>query len=94
MRNSAQVDFMAGWCGKCRMLAPFVEKLQADHPDISFLKFDTTREELEQLAASLGVKALPAFKFFKGGKEVVQEVVGYKKKPLEEAVVSLSQMKE
>jgi thiol-disulfide isomerase/thioredoxin len=28
------VDFMASWCGKCRMIAPFVSELAARHPDL------------------------------------------------------------
>ncbi len=59
---------MAPWCGKCRMIAPFVEELAQKHPELSFAKFDTTAEPLEGLSAELGVKALPVFKFFKDGK--------------------------
>lgn len=84
------VDFFAPWCGKCRMLAPYVDELQAAHPGITFAKFDTTHEALEGFAGELGVKALPAFRFFKGGKEVVPQVAGYKKKPLGEAVEALA----
>uniref|UniRef100_A0A7S0QX20 thioredoxin-dependent peroxiredoxin n=1 Tax=Pyramimonas obovata TaxID=1411642 RepID=A0A7S0QX20_9CHLO len=84
------VDFMAPWCGKCRQIAPFVDTLIDQHPDVTFAKFDTTVEGMDVASAELGVKALPVFKFFKGGKEVVPEVVGYKKKPLEEAVKSLA----
>lgn len=87
-----QVDFMAPWCGKCRMIAPHVEALQKSHPNIKFYKFDTASEELAPLARELGVSALPAFRFFKGGEQVVTEVVGYKKKPLEEAVGKLAAM--
>jgi hypothetical protein len=56
----------------------------------TFAKFDTTQENLESLSGKLGVKALPAFKFYKGGKEVHAEVTGYKKKPLEDAVKQLA----
>ncbi|KAF8063083.1 PRDX1 [Scenedesmus sp. PABB004] len=84
------VDFMAPWCGKCRMIAPFVDELAAKHPDMVFAKFDTSLEQLEPLSAELNVKALPVFRFFKGGEEVVPEVVGYKKKPLEAAVERLA----
>ena len=80
---------MAPWCGKCRMIAPHVEQLQKSHPDITFYKFDTSKEELEAFARDLDVGALPAFKFFKGGKQVLDDVIGYKKKPLEEAVAKL-----
>lgn len=83
------VDFYAPWCGKCRQIAPFLEELVDKYPGVSFVKFDTTQENLESLAADLGVKTLPAFKFFKGGKEVAETVLGYKKKPLEDAVAKL-----
>lgn len=86
----AVVDFMAPWCGKCRMIAPLVSQLAAKHPELTFVKVDTTHEGLQGLSDEAGVKALPAFKFFKGGQEVVEQVVGYKKKPLEEAVAKLA----
>lgn len=86
------VDFMAGWCGKCRMIAPFVDELAVKHPGLVFAKFDTSEEKLEPLSAELQVKALPVFKFYKDGREVVQQVVGYKKKPLEAAVEQLAGM--
>ncbi|KIY98267.1 Thioredoxin H-type 1 [Monoraphidium neglectum] len=86
------VDFMAPWCGKCRMIAPLVSELALKHPDLTFVKVDTTRDGFQGLSEELGVKALPAFKFFRGGQEVVDQVVGYKKRPLEEAVEKLSSL--
>ena len=44
------VDFFAPWCGKCRMLAPYVDELAEQHPGITFAKFDTTHEALEAFA--------------------------------------------
>ncbi|KAK2076364.1 Peroxiredoxin-1 [Prototheca wickerhamii] len=61
-------------------------------PDVKFLSFDTTEEKLEGYADELGVKSLPAFKFFKDGKEVVDAVTGYKKQPLQAGVKKLSSM--
>lgn len=90
--DSVQVDFMAPWCGKCRMISKHVEALQQSNPNVKFYKFDTSKEDLEALARDLEVSALPAFKFFKGGQQVLDDVVGYKKKPLEEAVGKLSAM--
>ncbi len=57
---------------------------------MTFAKVDTTNEQLEGLASEQGVKVLPTFKFFKGGKEVKDQVSGYKKKPLEDSVKSLA----
>jgi thiol-disulfide isomerase/thioredoxin len=85
-----QVDFMASWCGKCRMISPAVEALQREYPNVTFYKFDISNPALDSLASELGVTALPVFKFYRAGKEVVEQVVGYKKKPLQNAVKALS----
>ena len=56
--------------------------LRPSHPCIS-------EESLSELSADLGVQALPAFRFYKGGKEVMEPVIGYKKKLLRTAVEKL-----
>lgn len=81
---------MAPWCGKCRMLAPHVEALQTEHPGVTFFKFDTSKDGLDSLARDIGVSALPVFRFYKDGKEAVSDVIGYKKKPLQDAVEKLA----
>nr|QKY15086.1 thioredoxin-dependent peroxide reductase (TPXR) [Polytomella parva] len=83
------VDFYAPWCGKCRQIGPFVDELVAKYPNVRFAKLDTSAAPLEEFAGQLAIKALPAFRFYKGGKEVLEQVTGYKKKPLEEGVSKL-----
>mmetsp|Transcript_3167 Transcript_3167/g.5431 ORF Transcript_3167/g.5431 Transcript_3167/m.5431 type:complete len:391 (+) Transcript_3167:51-1223(+) len=84
------VDFYAPWCGKCRQIGPFIDDLVAKHPDISFMKLDTTGDGLDTLSSELGVKVLPAFRFYQKGQSAGPDVLGYKKKMLLEAVEKLS----
>ena len=72
------------------MLSPTVEQLQKDYPGVKFYKFDTSEPALEGLSTDLGIASLPVFKFYKNGKEVRQEIVGYKKKPLQDAVAEVA----
>ena len=57
---------------------------------MAFAKADTTAETIEPLVNEFGVKILPTFKFFAGGKEVGQPISGYKKGPLEDAIKQLA----
>mmetsp|Transcript_24920 Transcript_24920/g.61414 ORF Transcript_24920/g.61414 Transcript_24920/m.61414 type:complete len:423 (-) Transcript_24920:113-1381(-) len=84
------VDFYAPWCGKCRQIAPTIDKLIEQHPGVTFAKFDTADPALASVAVELGVEQLPVFRFFKGGKQAAPDVVGYKPKPLGDAVKALA----
>lgn len=66
--------------------------MQEDAKGVSFVSFDTSAEMLEELGASLGVKALPHFRFYKDGKEVLDQISGYKKMPLKNAVNELQNL--
>ena len=71
------VDFYAPWCGKCKMISPFYNKLASDRKDITFASVDTTSDRLEKFSADFGIHHLPSFHFFKEGKEVGPEITGY-----------------
>lgn len=71
------VDFWAGWCGPCRMLAPVIEELEKEMTDLVFAKVDT--DSYPDLAAGHGVRSLPTMIVFKDGKEV-DRIIGYQTK--------------
>ncbi|HOG31156.1 MAG TPA: thioredoxin [Candidatus Syntrophosphaera sp.] len=59
------VDFWAAWCGPCRMIAPTLEELAVEQPDITIGKLNV--DEFPQLAARHGVMSIPTLLFFVNG---------------------------
>jgi len=55
-------DFFATWCQPCMRIAPIFEQLSNKFPQADFLKVDV--DELDNLAASQDVTAMPTFYFF------------------------------
>ena len=69
----AVVDFWAEWCAPCLILAPVIEELAKDYPQVGFGKVNS--DENPDIAARYGVMSLPTVIFFKDG-EPVDEVIG------------------
>lgn len=59
-------------CMSCHVNNVFYPAVAAS--SCQMFKFDTTAAPLEALSAELGVKALPAFRFYRGGKELLPPV--------------------
>ncbi len=69
----AMVDFWADWCGPCKMVAPFVEKI-ADDYDGKALVAKVNIDEEPELAQRFGVMSIPTLVFLKDGQEIDRKV--------------------
>jgi thioredoxin 1 len=72
------VDFWAEWCGPCKMVAPVLEEIAAEHADkLTVVKVNI--DENPQVARDYKILSIPTMSVFKGG-EVVKTIVGAKPK--------------
>ena len=71
------IDFYADWCGPCKMIAPSIEEIANENPDILVCKanVDTARD----LAIEFRIESIPTIFVLKDGK-VVNKAVGWRSK--------------
>ena len=69
------IDFWATWCGPCKMISPFVEKIAEEREDIKVCKVNV--DEQEELAIEFGIMSIPTLVIIKNG-EVVGQTIGYR----------------
>ena len=60
----AVLDLYADWCGPCRMLAPILEQLEGEYPEVNFCKINV--DEQPELAKEFNVSSIPMVAFVKG----------------------------
>ena len=74
----AVVDFYATWCGPCKMLAPILDGVAEETPDVAFFRVDV--DQAPDLARRFGVMSIPTLIYFKNGEKTAQ-TVGVQRKP-------------
>lgn len=78
------LDFWATWCGPCRMVAPLVEQIARERPDIVVGKVNVDEEPA--LAAQFGITSIPTLVVMKNGR-ITASALGYRPKEQIEALL-------
>ena len=75
------VDFWAPWCGPCRVVAPVLEEMAAERPELKVVKLNI--DDNQQTAARYGVMSIPTIMLFKAGQPAHTVVGALPKRRLE-----------
>lgn len=73
-KGLAVIDLWADWCGPCRMLAPTIDELEREYPDVKFCKINVDNEP--ELTQMFKVQSIPTVAFVKDN-TFVDISVGY-----------------
>src|SRR5579862_68494 len=75
------VDFWAPWCAPCRVVAPVLEEIATERPDLRVVKLNI--DDNQETAAAFGVLSIPTMILFEGGAPVKKVIGAYPKKKIE-----------
>ena len=59
------IDFLAPWCGPCRMTSTYLEQFSEKHPEVEILKVNV--DEMPEVAEQYDVISLPTLLGLKDG---------------------------
>ncbi len=72
------VDFWAEWCGPCRLVAPELEKIQAEYEGkVKVVQLNI--DDSPQVASKYGIMSIPTIALFVDG-DIKSQVVGARPK--------------
>ena len=80
------IDFWETWCGPCKMMAPVVEEVAKDYPDVKVCKVNVDEEP--ELSNAFKIVSIPTIVVIKNG-EIIDSVVGYRPKEDIEKIIKL-----
>lgn len=60
--------FSASWCGPCKALAPIINDVKSQFPNVLFSEHDVDSDY--ELATNFGVRTVPTVVLLKDGKEI------------------------
>jgi thioredoxin 1 len=75
------VDFWAPWCGPCRVVAPVLEEIAGERPELKLVKLNI--DENQQTAMNFQILAIPTMVLFRNGAEAKRIQGAMPKKRLE-----------
>ena len=79
------VDFWAGWCMPCRVMAPVIDELARDYArKVIFAKVNV--DENPEVSQRYNIMSIPHFIIFKNGKPIERIIGAVGREPLEEAL--------
>lgn len=71
------IDFYADWCGPCKMIAPVLEEISKEQPELIIAKINV--DELTEIAIQYGIQSIPTLMVMENG-EIVNKAVGFRTK--------------
>ena len=66
------VDFYAPWCGPCKMIAPIVEQVANENPELKVVKVNADNNQA--LMAQFGIRGIPTLLLLDEGEVIATQV--------------------
>ena len=77
VKGKVLIDFYADWCGPCKMIAPILNEISEQNPDLVIAKINT--DEMTDTAIEYGIQSIPTLLLMENG-EITNRAVGFRTK--------------